>query len=114
MEMPVSVVFRCDVCGCPPDPETRADLVRQLLDLRHGEYVDAEPGRWLTWHGRGIYGPNRRACGDHRGELKALVREEYGTVGPRPWDKGPHPWAGRRGTDRARRLARGLQQSFGR
>jgi hypothetical protein len=61
--VPVCVVFRCDVCGCPPDPETSADLVRQLLDLRHGEYVDAEPGR---------------------------------------------------GTDRARRLGRGLQQSFGR
>ena len=112
--MPVSVVFRCDVCGCPPDAETRADLERQLLDLRHGEYVDAEPGRWLTWHGRGIYGPNRYACGEHRGELKAHLREEYGTVGSRPWAKGPHPWAGRRGTDRARRLARGLSQSFGR
>ena len=35
--------------------------MRQLLDLRHGEYVDAEPGRWLTWHGRGIYGPTRLA-----------------------------------------------------
>ena len=89
--MPVSVVFRCDVCGCPPDPETRADLVRQLLDLRHGEYVDAEPGRWLTWHVRGIYGPTRYACGDHRGELKALVREEYGTVGPRVRALVPRP-----------------------
>ena len=87
---------------------------RQLLDLRHGEYVDVEPGRWLIWHGRGIYGPTRYACGAHRGELKALVREEYGTVGPRPWAKGPHPWAGRRGTDRARRLARGQGQTFGR
>ena len=95
-------------------PETYAQLVRQLLDLRHGEYVDVEPGRWLIWHGRGIYGPTRYACGAHRGELKALVREEYGTVGPRPWAKGPHPWAGRRGTDRARRLARGQGQTFGR
>ncbi len=112
--VPVSVVFTCDVCGRRPDPETQASLQRQLLDLRHGEYVDADPGRWLTWHGRGIYGPTRYACGEHRGELKALLREEYGTVGPRPWDKGPHPWAGRRGTDRARRLARGLSQSFGR
>ena len=112
--MPVSVVYRCDVCGCAPDPETYAQLVRQLLDLRHGEYVDVEPGRWLIWHGRGIYGPTRYACGDHRGELKALVRDEYGTVGPRPWAKGPHPWAGRRGTDRARRLARGQGQTFGR
>jgi hypothetical protein len=112
--VPVAVVFTCDHCGARPDRETQRDLERQLLDLRHGEYVDAEPGRWLTWHGRGIYGPVRYACGEHRGELKALVREEYGTVGRRPWDKGPHPWAGRRGTDRARRLARGLPQSFGR
>ena len=111
--MPVAVVFRCEICGRRPGPETQAALERQLLDLRHGEYVDAEPGRWLTWHGRGIYGPTRRACGAHRGELKALVREEYGTVGPRPWDKGPHPWAGRRGTDRARRLARTLKSTFG-
>ena len=50
----MSVVYRCDVCGCAPDPETYAQLVRQLLDLRHGEYVDVEPGRWLIWHGRGM------------------------------------------------------------
>jgi hypothetical protein len=112
--VPVAVIFECDICGARPDAETQRSLERQLLDLRHGEYVDAEPGRWLTWHGRGLYGHTRYACGEHRGELKAELREQYGTVGPRPWDKGPHPWAGRRGTDRARRLARGLQQSFGR
>ena len=112
--MPVSVVFSCFHCKARPDAETQAALQRQLLDLRHGEYVDADPGHWLTWHGRGIYGPTRYACGEHRGELKALLREEYGTVGPRPWAKGPHPWAGRRGTDRARRLARGQAQTFGR
>ena len=105
--MPVRVVFRCDFCSAVPDPETRASLERQLLDLRSGEYVDAEPGRWLTWHGRGIYGPTRYACGEHRGELKAVLREHYGTVGDRVWAMGPHPWAGRRGTARARRLARG-------
>ena len=53
-----------------------------MLDLRFGEYVDADPGRWLTWHGRGIYGRTRYACGSHRGELKAELREEYGTIGP--------------------------------
>ena len=110
----VTVVFTCDVCGARPDPETQAALERQLLDLRHGEYVDAEPGRWLTWHGRGIYGRTRYACGHHRGELKAELRELYGTVGSRPWAMGPHPWAGRRGTDRARALARGLRQTYGR
>ena len=111
--MPVTVVFRCEVCGIRPDPETQIALEHQLLDLRHGEYVDADPGRWLTWHGRGIYGPHRYACGRHRGDLKAIVREHYGTLGWHPWARGPHPWAGRRGTDRARRLARTLRSTFG-
>jgi hypothetical protein len=111
--MPVSVVFTCEICGVRPDPETQVALERQLLDLRHGEYVDADPGRWLTWHGRGMYGPQRYACGAHRGELKAVVREHYGTLGWHPWAKGPHPWAGRRGTDRARVLVRALRSTFG-
>ena len=111
--MPVSVVFKCEVCGARPDPDTQVSLERQLLDLRHGEYVDAEPGRWLTWHGRGMYGPQRYACGEHRGELKAVVREHYGTLGWHPWAVGPHPWAGRRGTDRARRFARTLRSTLG-
>ena len=111
--MSVAVVFRCCVCGVQPDTETRSNLERQMLDLRHGEYVDAEPGGWITWHGRGVYGPHRHACGAHRGELKAFLREHYGTLGWHPWAKGPHPWAGRRGTDRARRLARTLTSTFG-
>ena len=112
--MPVTPVFACEFCGARPDRETHRALERQMLDLRFGEYVDAEPGRWLTWHGRGIYGRSRYACGAHRGELKAELRELYGTVGDRPWKMGPHPWAGRRGTDRARSLARGLRSTFGR
>ena len=39
-------------------------------------------------------------------KLKALLRQLYGTLGWHPWARGPHPWAGRRGTDRARRLQR--------
>ena len=104
--MPVTPVFLCEFCGARPDPETEAWLRRQMLDLRFGEYVDAEPGNWLTWHGRGIYGRTRYACGEHRGDLKADLRETYGTIGR-------HPWAGRRGTDRARRLARSLGSTFG-
>ena len=73
--MPVAVVFRCEICGRRPGRETQVALELQLLDHRHGEYVDAEPERWLSWHGRGIYGPNRYACGQHRGELKAFLRE---------------------------------------
>ena len=111
--MTVALVFTCEICRTRPDRETQIALGHQVLDMRHGEYVDAEPGRWLSWHGRGLYGPNRYACGDHRGELKALLREHYGTLGWHPWAMGPHPWAGRRGTDRARRLARMAGSSFG-
>jgi hypothetical protein len=111
--MPVRVVFKCEFCGSSPADETRRALERQLLDLRHGEYVDAGPERWLVWHGRGIYGPARYACGAHRGELKASLREQYGTLGWHPWARGPHPWAGRRGTDRARLLRRHGRSSFG-
>jgi len=52
--VPVRVVFRCSVCGVRPDPETQRSLERQLLDLRHGEYVDAgegPPAPGLTWYG---------------------------------------------------------------
>jgi hypothetical protein len=136
--VPVVVVFSCEICGARPDRETQRALEHQLLDLRHGEYVDAgpadagadpagadsgadpgpaastPPAPWLTWHGRGMYGPVRYACGEHRGELKALVRQHYGTLGWHPWARGPHPWAGRRGSDRARALARRLRSSHGR
>ena len=62
--MPVAVLFSCELCGARPDATAQAALEHQLLDLRHGEYVDAEG--WLTWHGRGIYGPQRYACPAHR------------------------------------------------
>ena len=104
--MPVRLIFSCETCGSKPDELTRANLERETLDPRFGEYVDAEPGHWLIWHGRGLYGHARFACPEHRGELKAFLREQYGTLGWHPWAKGPHPWAGRRGTDRARRLQR--------
>lgn len=110
--MTVRVVFRCQECGALPDPETQRSLEAQLLDLRHGEYVDAEPGRWLTWSGQGLFGARRYACGEHRGELKAMLREHYGTLGWHAWKMGPHPWAGRRGSDRARSLKRGGAGNF--
>ena len=83
--MPVTAVFRCEFCGARADPETRLVLEEQILDIRHGEYLDAEPGRWLTWSGHGLFGPRRYACGEHRGELKAALRETYGTLGRHPW-----------------------------
>jgi hypothetical protein len=104
--MPVRLVFRCHTCGAEPDPETRSALEHELLDPRWGEYVDAEPGHWLLWHGRGPYGSMRFACGEHRGELKAFLREHYGTLGKHPWAMKSQP--GRRDIDfaRARRIAR--------
>jgi hypothetical protein len=111
--MPVRPVFRCEFCGARPDHETQRELQRQMLDLRFGEYVDAGPGNWLTWHGRGLCGRTRYACCDHRGELKAEVRSTYGTLGWHPWARGPHPWRGRRGSDRARALARSLRSTMG-
>jgi hypothetical protein len=48
----------------------------------------------------------RFACGEHRGELKAFLREHYGTLGKHPWAMKSQP--GRRDIDfaRARRIAR--------
>ena len=112
--MPVKPVFRCEICGAHPDALTQCSLEEQMLDLRHAEYVDAEPGHWLTWHGRGLFGPLRYACGEHRGELKAQLCELYGTMCPRAWALGPHPWTGTAGTDRARRLLRGGPGGFAR
>lgn len=106
--MPCRVVFRCEVCSVRPDAETQVWLEHQLLDLRHGEYLDIEPGHWLVWHGRGLYGGIRYACADHRRELKASIRAHYGRLGSGPWAEGPHPWRFRKGTDRARRILRGL------
>ena len=93
-----------------------AQLVEPVLEALvydHQLAYDVEPERWLVWHGRGLYGRTMWACGEHRGELKALVRELYGTLGWHPWAMGPHPWRGRRGTDRARALARKLRSGFG-
>ena len=89
--MPVRILFECEFCEAEPDDETRAALEAQLQELLFGQYLDAGPGYWLVWHGNGLYGRTRYACGDHRGELKASLREHYGTIGPHPWAMGPHP-----------------------
>ncbi len=84
------------------------------LRLLSGRGDPEEPRALARVARQGIYGPTRYACGNHRGELKALLREQYGMLGWHPWAKGPHPWAGRRGTDRARRLRRTLVAGLGR
>ena len=103
--MPVRVIFRCQFCPAAPDPETQRSLERQLRELVCGEYLDALPGRWLVWHGRGPFGPTRYACAEHRGDLTAYLREHYGTLGWQPWKMPPYPITRRsRDTDRALRL----------
>jgi len=89
--MPCRVIFRCQFCDAMPDPETQLTLEHQLRELVFGEYLDAPPGRWLAWHGRGPLGPVRYACAAHRGELTGYVREHYGTVAPHPWKRPPYP-----------------------
>jgi hypothetical protein len=104
--MSVRLVFRCEFCSTTPDPVTQASLERQLLHYRFGEYVDAGPGRWLVWHGRGLYGRTLYACGAHRAELKAFLREHYGTIGPHPWSMVTHPSLPPDDLERARHRAR--------
>jgi len=89
--MPVKFVFRCQICGCCPGPETQAALEAQVQDVFYGRYVDAGLERWLVWHGRGLLGPMRYACEEHRGDLTAYLRHHYGTLGSQPWKMGPYP-----------------------
>ncbi len=100
--MTVRVVFRCQFCDEQPDPLTQLSLEAQLRELVWGQYLDAHPGRWLVWHGRGLYGPARYACPEHRGDLVAYLRYHYGTVGWHPWKRPPYPSSCRTSdTDRA-------------
>ncbi len=82
--VPTRLVFRCQLCDREPDEATYRGLTAQLQELRFGEYVDASPGGWLVWHGRGPYGPNRYACREHRAALRDFVRKHYGTLGWHP------------------------------
>lgn len=91
LAMPCRLIFRCEFCDAQPDAETHAELQRAASMMLFGTYVDADPGNWLVWHGRGIYGPMGYACGLHRDSLKANLRKHYGTVGPHPFAEGPHP-----------------------
>jgi len=88
--MPARLLFRCETCGCEPDQLTQASLERQLLHFRFAQYVDAGPGGWLVWHGRGPYGRTLYACREHRLDLRAYVRKHYG--GALTFSNGkPHP-----------------------
>ncbi|MBA2763548.1 MAG: hypothetical protein H0U42_02530 [Thermoleophilaceae bacterium] len=88
--MPVRIVFRCEFCDARPDADTQLSLEHQLKAELFGEYLDAPPSNWLTWTGRGLFGPARYACAEHRGDLTAYLRTHYSSVGPHPWKKGPY------------------------
>jgi hypothetical protein len=102
----VRILFRCEICDRAAAGQTHQSLQRQLLHHRFGEYVDAGPERWLVWHGSGLYGRTLYACGQHRGELKAYVREHYGTIGPHPWSMKTYPSEAPPDAASARRRAR--------
>ena len=104
--MPVRVIFRCQFCDAVPDRRTQRTLERQLRELVFGEYLDALPGRWLVWQGRGPLGPIRYACRDHRGDLTAYLREHYGGIAPHPWKMPPYATT-RRSEDTERAIERG-------
>ncbi len=103
--MSVRIVFRCQFCDDRPDPETQVSLEHLLREFAFGEYLDALPGRWLVWQGNGLLGPVRYSCENHRGDLTAFLRSQYGTVAPQPWKRPPYPTTVRtEGTDRALKL----------
>ena len=89
--MPISFIFRCQYCEAQPDPLTQLRLQGAMREFVWGAYQNALPGRWLIWHGRGLYGPARYACPEHRGDLVAYLREHYGTIGFHPWKRPPYP-----------------------
>jgi hypothetical protein len=77
--MSVHFIFRCQFCDAQPDPMTQLSLQQAMRENTWGAYQDALPGRWLVFHGRGLYGPPRYACTEHRGDLVAYLRAHYGT-----------------------------------
>jgi hypothetical protein len=100
--MSVSFIFRCQFCSERPDPLTQLSLTSAMRESTWGAYQDALPGRWLFFHGRGLYGPARYACPDHRGELVAFLRVHYGSIGFHVWKRPPYPSSlAHAGTDQA-------------
>jgi hypothetical protein len=89
--MSVRFVFRCQYCDAQPDPMTQISLEQAMRENTWGAYQDAMPGKWLVFHGRGLYGHPRYACPEHRGDLVAELREHYGSVGFHVWKRPPYP-----------------------
>ncbi len=112
--MSVRFIFRCQFCDAQADPITQLALEKAMRENTWGAYQDAMPGRWLVWHGRGLYGPVRHACPDHRGDLVAFLRHHYGTIGFHPWKRPPYPSSlAHAGTDQAWNAATRRQGGWG-
>jgi hypothetical protein len=105
----VGLVFRSQFRGVAPDPELEHSLTGQPQALGFREYVDAGPGDWLVWPGRGPYGPTRYACTEHRVGRRDFVRRRYGVIGWHPHARvlGDLPPEGR--SDLARPAPKGRQ-----
>ena len=89
--VPIRFIFRCQYCDAQPDPMTQISLEKAMRENTWGAYQDALPGRWLVFHGRGMYGCARYACEEHRGDLVAFLRAHYGTIGFHVWKRPPYP-----------------------
>ncbi len=109
--MPCRLVFRCQYCDRQPDPLTQVSLEHTVAEVVWGAYLDAMPERWLVWHGKGLYGPTRYACPDHRGDLTAFLRAHYGTIGWHPWKRPPYPTT-LRSADTERAVAVGARSAM--
>ena len=53
--MPVSVVFVCEICGAGPTPRRRSHSSTSCSICATASTSTPSPGRWLTWHGRGMF-----------------------------------------------------------
>jgi hypothetical protein len=89
--MSVRFIFRCQFCEEQPDPLTQLSLETAMRETTWGAYQDALPGKWLVFHGRGLYGMPRYACPEHRADLVTYLREHYGSVGFHVWKRPPYP-----------------------
>jgi hypothetical protein len=90
--VPVSYWFRCDICGCLPDADTRAAIGASTQEDLFGELIDAMPGKWLVWHAGGLLGPRRYACPAHRKQLLKNIRFHYAYCGEQwVWKRPPYP-----------------------
>jgi hypothetical protein len=90
--MPVRYWFRCDICGCVADEETRKSIGASTQEDIFGELIEAMPGKWLVWHAGGLLGPRRYACPDHRRALLKNIRFHYAYCGEQwVWKRPPYP-----------------------